>query len=137
MVGTPGQRRIPETQFPEETVIPNRPNAFTPPRDWSGQFVIEIEKTDYSVAGNPNFDAVIAALGACHFVVFGVATEYCVRDSVLALRALNLPVDLVIDAIKPISQEDGRKAIEEMVAAGVRLITTEKVCEPAAVEVPS
>lgn len=137
VVGTPGQRRIPETQFPGETVISSRPGSFTAPRDWSGQFVIEIEKTDYSVAGNPNFDAVIAALGACHFVVFGVATEYCVRDSVLALRALHLPVDLVVDAVKPISEEGGRKAIEDMVAAGVRLVTTEEVCEPAAVEVPS
>jgi nicotinate phosphoribosyltransferase len=133
VVGTPGQRRIPETQFPQETVIPNRPGAFTPPREWVGQFVIEIEKTDYSVAGNPNFDAIIAALGPCHFVVFGVATEYCVRDSVLALRALSLPVDLVTDAVKPITEEGGRKAIEEMVAAGVRLVKTEDVCEPAAV----
>ncbi len=133
VVGTPGQRRIPETQFPEETVIPNRPGAFTPPREWVGQFVIEIEKTDYSVAGNPNFDAIIAALGPCHFVVFGVATEYCVRDSALALRALNLPVDLVTDAVKPITEEGGRKAIEEMVAAGVRLVKTEDVCALAAV----
>ena len=133
MVGTPGQRRIPETQFASETVISNRPDAFAPPKKWEGQFVIEIEKTDYSVAGNPNFDAVIAALGPCHFVVFGVATEYCVRDSVLALRKLSLPVDLVVDAIKPITEEGGRKAIEEMVAAGVRLVKTEEVCAPAPV----
>ena len=136
VVATSGQRRIPETQFPGETVIPNRPGTFTPPRLWVGQFVIEIEKTDYSVAGNPNFDAIIAALGPCHFVVFGVATEYCVRDSVLALRALNLPVDLVIDAIKPITEEGGRKALEEMVAAGARLVKSEDVCAPAAVLAP-
>jgi len=128
VVGTPGQRRIPETQFSEQVVISNEAGAFTPPREWSGQFVIEIEKTDYSVAGNPNFDAIIAALGPCHFVVFGVATEYCVRDSVLALRALSLPVDLVTDAIKPITEEGGRKAVAEMVAAGVRLVTVEDVC---------
>ncbi|HEY6922057.1 MAG TPA: isochorismatase family protein, partial [Steroidobacteraceae bacterium] len=128
VVGTPGQRRIPETQFSEQVVIPNQPGAFTPPREWSGQFVIEIEKTDYSVAGNPNFDAIIAALGPCHFVVFGVATEYCVRDSVLALRALSLPVDLVTDAIMPITEEGGRKAVAEMVAAGVRLVKVEDVC---------
>ncbi len=128
VVGTPGQRRIPETQFPQQTVIPNRPDSFTPPPNWSGQFVIEIEKQDYSVAGNANFDAIIAALGRCHFVVFGVATEYCVRDSVLSLRKLQIPVDLVVDAIKPITAEGGRKAIEEMMAAGARLVTTDEVC---------
>ena len=88
------------------------------------------------MAGNPNFDAVIAALGPCHFVVFGVATEYCVRDAVLALRKINLPCDLVVDAIKPITAEGGRKAIDEMVAAGVRLVKTEEVCAPATVATP-
>lgn len=128
VVGTPGQRRIPETEFSKQVVISNQPGAFSPPREWSGQFVIEIEKTDYSVAGNPNFDAIIAALGPCHFVVFGVATEYCVRDSVLALRALSLPVDLVTDAIKPITEDGGRQALDEMVGAGVRLVKVEDVC---------
>ena len=129
VVGTPGQRRIPETQFPDSTVIPNRPGMFTPPRNWSGaHFVIEIEKQSYSVTANVNFDAILAALGRCHFLVFGVATEYCVRDSVLALRRLQIPVDLVIDAVRPITEEGGRKAIDEMVAAGVRLVTTEEIC---------
>jgi len=128
VVGTPGQRRIPEMQFPDSTVIPNRPGSFTPPRNWSGQFVIEIEKEDYSVAGNANFDAVLAALGRCHFIVFGVATEYCVRDSVLSLRRLRIPVDLVIDAVRAMSEEGGRKAIDDMVAAGARLITAEEAC---------
>jgi nicotinate phosphoribosyltransferase len=128
IVGTPGQRRIPETQFPNEAVIRNRPGSFTPPRNWSGQFVIEIEKQDYSVAGNANFDAILAALGPCRFVAFGVATDYCVRDSVLSLRKLQIPVDLVVDAIKPITEEGGRKAVEEMAAAGARLVTTDEVC---------
>jgi nicotinate phosphoribosyltransferase len=128
VVGTAGQRRIPETLFPEETVVSNRPGSFKPPRSWSGQFVIEIEKQNYSVAGNANFDAILAALGLCHFVVFGVATEYCVRDSVLSLRKLQIPVDLVVDAVKPITEEGGRKAIEDMVAAGARLVTTDEVC---------
>jgi len=57
-----------------------------------------------------------------------VATEYCVRDSVLSLRRLQIPVDLVIDAVRPITEEGGRKAIDDMVAAGVRLVTTEEVC---------
>src|SRR5207245_1211815 len=75
VVGTPGQRRIPETQLASETVISNRPGVFTPPKKWEGQFVIEIEKQDYSVAGNPNLDAIIAALGPCHLLLFGCGTE--------------------------------------------------------------
>jgi len=70
----------------------------------------------------------MAGLGPCRFVAFGVATEYCVRDSVLSLRKLQVPVDLVVDAIRPITEEGGRKAIEEVVGAGARLVTTDEVC---------
>ncbi len=128
VIGTPGQRRIAETQFPSPTVIPNRPGAFIPPREWSGQTIIE--KTEYDVSTNPNFEAILASLGGRHFVVFGVATEYCVRGAVLGLRQRGLPVDLVLDAIQSITEEGGRKAIEEMVAAGTRLVKTAEVCAP-------
>ena len=131
VVGTSGQRRIPETTWPSAVIVPNRPEAFHPPPDWDRQFVLEMEKQDYSVAANPNFDAVLAALGPSRFVVFGVATDYCVKESALALRRLQLPVDLVVDAIRAITEDGGRRAIEEMLAAGVRLVTTDEVCLPA------
>lgn len=130
VIGTLGQRRIPETQFPSPAVIPNRPGVFKPPARWSGQTIIE--KTEYEVSSNPNFEAILsslqASLGRCHFVVFGVATEYCVRGAVLALRQRGLPVDLVTDAIKPISEEGSRQAIREMLGAGTRPVKTAEVC---------
>jgi len=129
VVGTPGQRRIPETQLPSATVIPNRPRAFAAPRQWSGQTIVE--KQEYDVSTNVNFEAILTSLGRRRFVVFGVATEYCVLSSALALRRRGLPVDLVVDAIKPITEEGGRKALEETTIAGVRLVRTTDVCNPA------
>ena len=128
VVGTPGQRRIPETARVEAVTVPNRPQAFETPPDTSQELVLEIEKQEYSVAANPNFDAVLSAVGPSRFVVFGVATDYCVKESALALRRLQLPVDLVVDAVCAIARDGGRQAIEEMVAAGVRLVTTDEVC---------
>ncbi len=132
VVGTPGQRRIPETLLPSVTLVPNRPGAFTPPAKWAGQAIVE--KTDYDVSTNPNFGDIVsslsASLGRPRFVVFGVATEYCVRAAALALRKRQLPVDLVTDAVKAITPEGERKAMEEMVAAGVRLVKTVEVCAP-------
>jgi nicotinamidase/pyrazinamidase len=125
VIGTAGQRRIPETQFPDAVIVPSRPGAFTPPARRSGQIILE--KPTYDTAANPNFDAFLNWLGPRRAVVFGVATEYCVRADVLSLRERGLPVDLVVDAIKPITEEGGRKAIEEMVAAGARLVTTAEV----------
>jgi nicotinamidase/pyrazinamidase len=126
VVGTPGQRRIPETLLPAAVVIPNRPGPFVWPVEWSGQFIIE--KQAYDVSTNANFEEILAWLGDRRFVVFGVATEYCVLSSVLALRRRDRPVDLVMDAIRAITEEGGRKAIEKMTAAGVRLVKTAEVC---------
>lgn len=130
VVGTPGQRRIPETLFPTATVVPNRAGTFQPPREWAGQTIVE--KQEYDVSTNVNFEAILESLGRRRWVVFGVATEYCVRSSALALRKRDLPVDLVVDAIQAITEEGGRKALEELTAAGVRLVETAKVCLPAA-----
>lgn len=129
VVGTPGQRRIPETQWPGAVVIPNRPGAFAPPREWAGQFVIE--KQEYDATTNVNFDALVRSLGRRRYVIFGVATDYCVRGTALGLRQRGLPVDLVTDAIKEIKPEDGRQAVEKMVSAGARLVTTAEICAPA------
>jgi nicotinamidase/pyrazinamidase len=126
VVGTPGQRRIPETMFPKATVIPNRPGAFLPPGEWTGQTIVE--KQEYDVSTNVNFEDILASLGPRRWVVFGVATEYCVCSSALALRRRNLRVDLVVDAIRPITEEGGRKALEEMAGAGVQLVDPGKVC---------
>ena len=129
VIGSPGQRRIPETQLPDAVVIPCRPGAFTPPARWVGQFILE--KPTYDTQDNPNFEEVLRALGPRRAVVFGVATEYCVRADALAMRKHGLLVDLVVDAIQPITEEGGRKAIEEMRTAGVRLVSTGDVCKSA------
>ncbi|MGO8789194.1 MAG: cysteine hydrolase family protein [Terriglobia bacterium] len=130
VIGTPGQRRIPETSFPSSVVIPCRPSAFDPPARWRGQFIVE--KPTYTPEDNPNFGAILHALGTRSAVVFGVATEFCVRAVALALCTRGFRVDVVIDAIKPITEDGGHKALEEMAAAGARMVTTAEVCRSVA-----
>ncbi len=125
VIGTRGHERIPETQAASARVVPNRPGAFKPGSNLIGQTIVE--KQDYDVTTNVNFGAILRSLGARSFVVFGVATEYCARTSVLSLRRYGRPVDVVVDAIRAIKEEDGKKAVEEMVAAGARLTTTDEV----------
>ncbi len=126
VIGSRGQQRIRETTLPGALTIPWNSPSFTAPRKWPPQIVIE--KDAYDSAANPHFDAVLEALGPRRYIVFGVATEYCVRADVLALRQRNKSVEIVTDAIKPITEEGGQKAIEEMLAAGARLVTTAEVC---------
>lgn len=123
MAGTPGQQRIPETLFPSPLIIPNRPGAFENPQ--GGQTILE--KTNYDITSNPNLDAVLEWLAPGHFIAFGVATEYCVRSSVLSLHRRGFPVDVVGDAIRAITDGSGRSALEEMAAAGVRMVLTAEV----------
>lgn len=130
VIGTPGQQCIPETLFPEPVIIPCHPQAFHPPARWVGQFIVE--KPTYFVQDNPNFDALLQSLGSRRAVVFGVATEFCVLADARALWQRGFKVDLVVDAIKPITEDGGCKALEEMTAAGVRMVTTAEVCIPVA-----
>ena len=127
VTGTPGQRHIPETLFPDAVVVENRLGAFRLPPGWVGQILVE--KCVYDFTTNVNIEAILASLGQPRFVAFGVATEYCVLSDVLALRRRNLPVAVVLDAIKSISAEDGRKALEEMTAAGAQFVTTAEVID--------
>ncbi|HUZ45806.1 MAG TPA: isochorismatase family cysteine hydrolase [Terriglobia bacterium] len=126
VVGTPGQKRIPETLLPNPYVVPNRPGAFTPPDPWPAQVILE--KQEYDASTNLNFDAILQALGRPQIILFGVATDYCVRGTALALLRREYSVEIVTDAIKPISEEEGHKAIAEMTAAGARLVKTIEVC---------
>ena len=128
VAGTPGQRRIPETLFPSPVVIPCHPGAFQPRARWVGQFIVE--KPTYSSQDNPNYEAILQAMGLRHAVVFGVATEFCVLADTLALCRRGFKVDVVIDAIKAITEAGGREALEKILAAGARMVTTAEVCNP-------
>ncbi len=130
VAGTPGHRRIPETELSTAIVVPNRREAFHPGKQLKGQIIVE--KQEYDVTTNANFEAILAWLGPRRFVVFGVATEYCVLHSIRTLRKRGLAVDLVVDAIRAITEEGGRRALEEMTASGARLVTTAEVCSKSA-----
>ncbi len=127
VTGTRGQQHIRETSVPGALTLTMGSGPFVAPEEWPPQIVIE--KDVYETSANPNFDRILEALGPRRYVVFGVATEYCVRADVLALRKRSKPVELVVDAIKAIAEDDGRKAIEEMAAAGAQLVTTADVCK--------
>lgn len=51
VVGTPGQRRIPETELSSAVAVPNRPKAFHPGKHLAGQLIVE--KQEYDVRRTP------------------------------------------------------------------------------------
>ena len=128
VVGTPGQKRIPETELPSSWIIPNRPNYYSRlPSPLPGQIVLE--KVEYDIASNPNFAALLNDLGSRDYLLFGVATDFCVVAAGLALRRRARRVRLVTDAIQAITAEGRARAFQQMMQAGVTLTTTDEILE--------
>lgn len=81
-------------------------------------------KATFDVFSNPCFAHALTRLAPTEAVVFGVATDYCVKAAVLGLLAAGVPVILVKDAIAAVTAETGEAALAEMTAAGARLMST-------------
>jgi len=128
VAGTPGQKKIPQTLLPgAETVRAESPQAQIEKfrRGRIPQLIIEKQTLD--VFAQPVTEVILSALDPERVIVYGVATEYCVRCAVLGLRERHYTVTLVTDAIAAVDPGAGEKALAEMQAAGAVLDTAESV----------
>ena len=71
----------------------------------------------------------LARAGVDQFCVGGLATDYCVRATVLSALSRGLGVSLLTDAVAGVNVQpgDAQRAVREMVAAGAQLTTTDQV----------
>ena len=99
LVGTAGQTRIPETSCPDSVVlgVDDRFEGEIPGH-------VTLEKRELDVFSRPDTAAMIRRYNESRptFVVYGVATDYCVRAAVLGLLERRLSVAIVVDAIRAI-----------------------------------
>jgi nicotinamidase/pyrazinamidase len=89
-----------------------------------------VEKQALDVFTNPDFPALLDSLQAERYVVYGVATEYCVRCAITGLLGTGKAVALVTDAIAAVKPEDGDRTIAEFTARGGTLTTVNELTEP-------
>lgn len=85
------------------------------------------EKEVYSLFANPNAEALLATFVAARpsrFVVYGVATDYCVKAAALGLRQRGHEVVVLRDAIAGITEAGVRDALAALAAAGCALATS-------------
>ena len=68
------------------------------------------------------FATLLERLNAGHYVVFGVATEYCVKAAVQGLLRLGRPISVVGDAIRGIDPEKTKATLEGFRQAGAKLV---------------
>jgi nicotinamidase/pyrazinamidase len=87
------------------------------------------EKQHYDVFTNPGIDLFLKKANVNEAVVYGVATDYCVKAAVLGMQKRNIQCYVVEDAIKGVFPDGAKTALEEMVNAGAKLVTTKQVLE--------
>jgi len=128
VVGTPGQRKI------EATSLAHAPR-FGPKQvdpeavaQWQQVGAAVVEKQTIDVFKSANLDPLVSSAGDVEFVVYGVATEYCVKSAVLGLRDRGQRVTVVRDAIRGVDEVAARAAIEDCRRRGARFRTTAEVC---------
>lgn len=126
--GTPGWEHVKETRLENPLFIPSRPLSaaeLEAARAHPGEIIFE--KQEYEVSSNKNFAELVK--GVEEAIIFGLATDYCVRGAALNLRKLGVAVTVVTDAITAIDGEGGKKALSEMKEAGAKFATTKEILE--------
>lgn len=121
--GTPGQLRVDATHDPEARVIPNHSHELALGDTRS----VVLEKVVFDMFDNPNTEAVLRHFGASDYVVFGVATDYCVRAAALGLRQRGYNVTVVSDAIKAVTPAGETATLAEFAQAGIALKRTAEI----------
>jgi nicotinamidase/pyrazinamidase len=82
---------------------------------------VRFDRDQYSAFNETGLESRLRRDGVRRLFVGGLALDVCVRATVLdALRA-GLEVLLLVDATRPLSEEGGRRALEEMESAGAIL----------------
>jgi nicotinamidase/pyrazinamidase len=124
--GTPGAEYVVEALADKVVRIPNNASVALPDDLFSYQQVL-LEKQTLDIFESRHADAVLTRLPKdAEFVVFGVATEYCVALAARGLRKRDRKVSVVKDAIATLKAQDGKKAIAELRKLEISFITTDQ-----------
>jgi nicotinamidase/pyrazinamidase len=123
--GTPGAAFHPALRLPEEALIISK--GSDPAADAYSAF-------DGRSAGGKTLVALLAERQVTHLYVGGLATDYCVRSSVLDARKAGLDVTVLADAIAgvEVAPGDSGRALEEMRRAGATFCTADEAARQVA-----
>lgn len=136
--GTAGWLKLPATLPSRFYFVPAVDDPGAAARVPAGTQAVYFEKEVYSLFANPNAARVLdarAPAGPVEFVVFGVATDYCVRAAALGLvdwirerpERAGSRVVVARDAVAAVTAAGGEAALDEMTRAGVALRDTDAI----------
>ena len=123
--GTPGNQKIEASTCNDNITIENREQEITESIMNHDQIIVESQTFD--IFESTNTDKIVKKLDVQNFVVFGVATDYCVKAAVLGLLKRGYNVSLVTDATTAITIKGEEQSLNEMKDAGAVYTTTKDV----------
>ena len=125
MAGTDGQERAAETACPDSVVLDvnDRLDGAIPAH-------LTLLKRELDVFSRVDADDLIKRYDQDRptFVVYGVATDYCVRAAVEGLLQRNCRVAIVVDAVRAIDYSAETAILGDFARRGVLLTVTDVVC---------
>jgi nicotinamidase/pyrazinamidase len=126
MAGKPGSERVGYLGNLPIDIIPNQPVGETDLRKMTDkeQFHIVIRKETLDVFTNPNAASLISIMKPESIVVFGVALDLCVLQTVEGLLKIgNVKLYLVRDAVKSLGVKKDTEVLTGMKNNGVEIIS--------------
>src|SRR3989338_2549211 len=141
MDGTCGQRKIDETtrrinNVEHSLYLPHLLPEATSERlekiahhAFTLNIPLYLEKQSYDVFTNPLAEVLLREAGVNEAIVYGVATDFCVRAAVTGMQQRGIQCYVVQNAIAGVFPETSAAALREMKQAGARFVTTADVLE--------
>ena len=122
VAGTTGAELHPDLQVPADATVISKGQA----RDDAGYSAFEGRTAD-----GRDLASDLRARGISRLVVGGLATDYCVRATVLDARRAGFDVTVLSDGVAGIGDDDTRRALEEMRQAGAAVAPAGTIVSPA------
>ena len=124
--GTAGADFVPEALSEHYVRVLNEPGSSLPEDFLRNQQII-LEKQTLDIFESRHANALLERLDqSAQFVVFGVATEYCVRFAAKGLLERKRKVSVVSDAIETLSREAEKRTLSELATLGANFVTTDQ-----------
>lgn len=128
VVGTTGQQKAGHTLLDRVLVLKSAPGSLDAIRaQVEDAPQILVEKQNLDCFTNPNLRPLLDVLGAERYVVYGVATEHCVRHAAFGLLDTGARIELVTDATATMNDSESRELLLTFHAQGIHLTTTAEV----------
>ena len=106
--------------YAEGLIIPDTPGVLEVKKD------VQKAEMSYSAFGNTRLEIELQKMKISELLVSGIATEYCVKETVLDALQHKFKVLVLSDLIRPVGlfPGDSDRAIEEMASAGAVIISS-------------